>query len=84
MSFYEKGTLNRYNGLIDTYLDYSWIALSNPNPVKIEQGYGYDCQTPYIRTYKMLFNEILQELYKSYSSPDRAITYRRNRRFMFV
>lgn len=81
MSFYGKNTLKGYAELLDTYLSYCWIALGNRQPVTVYRNYGMD---NYERTPQMLFDEITQELHKNYRSPDKAITSRYNRRFIFV
>lgn len=80
MSFFGKHTLNSYNELFDTYMDYSFIALAG-SATTVYKDFG---RQEYTRTRAMLRKEILDELDKSYSSPEQAVTYRRNRRFMFI
>ena len=81
MSFYGKNTSKGYTELLDTYLSYCGIALGNRQPVTVYRNYG---TSNYERTPQMLFNEITQELHKNYCSPDKAITSRYNRRFIFA
>ena len=79
MSSFSKNITKSYTELLDIYLDYSFVALSS-SAVIVYKNFR---STQYVRTTDMLKREILEELDKNYSSPERAIT-RRTRRFMFA